>query len=399
MDKQYPAHILKCHPMMGTNIIKANNTLLSSAAGKELIDFESGIWCAALGHNPDRLNGVIVDQLQYVSHLNTRLVSDLAEKLAVDLLELVSFKQGKAVFLSSGSEAVEMAITLARLATDKPKMLSFSNSYLSAYSHMTMPRKTAAWLELDLTQCNRCPRTDCYSECPIVRDIDFSQIAAFVLEPGNSGGRVLLPTAQLVEYLADNVQNNGGKVVVNEVTTGFGRTGKWFGYNHYNLQPDLISMGKALGNGYPISAVVMTRDIAATVESQGFKYAQSHQNDPLGCRIAAEVIQIFKDDNIIQRSEQLGSFFVKQLRKIENPLIKEVRGRGMMIAIELNCPALAEEVFQQLYDQGFYVGCLPYASVVRFYPALTIEQRHIVDVCQALTGILNNLTKDSGSHE
>lgn len=110
--------------------------------------------------------------------------------------------------------------------------------------------------------------------------------------------------SKLVKFLS-NEKKHGGIIVANEVTTELGRTGKWFGYNHYDLKPDIITLGKSLGNGYPISAVVMSKEIANLVEMKNFGYAQSHQNDPLGCAIANEVINIrllYRNHSLLESS-------------------------------------------------------------------------------------------------
>ena len=388
-DKQ---HILRCHGILDIDIIEAKQAVLITNTNKKIIDFESGIWCTALGHNNDLINKAITSQLRKVSHLNTRLVSPLAEELAHKLIDLTEFNNGKATFLSSGSEAVEMAITLAKLVSNKSKLLSFSNSYLSAYSHMSMPRSTETFTEIDFAQCNSCTNQHKCHECVLLQHLNFNEIAAFVFEPGNTSGKVLLPNNKLVMYLASEVQKHNGLVVVNEVTTGFGRTGKWFGYQHYNISPNIIAMGKALGNGYPISAVVMDHSTALGVENKGYLYAQSHQNDPLGCRIGCEVIDQLTTNNLIQKSKELGDYFIKSLLAINSEQIKGVRGRGLMLALELNRPNLANTMYDKLLSRGFLVGYHPIENILRFYPTLLISKQQINSLCNEIAHVLAGLS-------
>ena len=102
------------------------------------------------------------------------------------------------------------------------------------------------------------------------------------------------------------VQQAGGLVMVNEITTGMGRTGKWFGFQHYDIQPDIVALGKGLGNGYPVSAVAMSKEVAEKLETSGLRYAQSHQNDPLGCAVAGEVIRIMLKEDWVERGSGAG---------------------------------------------------------------------------------------------
>jgi acetylornithine/N-succinyldiaminopimelate aminotransferase len=385
-------HILHCHPIIKTDIVSAKNTNLYDKEGKKIIDFEAGIWCTALGHGHERINTVMIEQINNVMHIHNKLTSYISENLAVNLVNLLNFKDGKAVFLSSGSEAVQLSIRLANLVSNRNKILSFSNSYLSAYSNTSAPRDKNQWIELDFCQCSNCTNEKCMSSCSVLKNIDFSEMSAFVLEPA-ACGRVLFPSSKLVKFLADNVKKNGGLIVINEVTTGFGRTGKWFGYNHYDVDPDIVALGKSLGNGYPISAVVIKKEFADKVESKNFVYAQSHQNDPLGCVVANEVINIFKEDNIIAISEYIGNFFMSELTKVKNgsSIVKDVRGRGLMLAIELTIPNITEISCGKMLERGYFIGTTPSYNVLRFYPALTISENEIISMCEALSEVLKQL--------
>lgn len=391
MDKLKANHILHCHPIIETDIIKAENTTLFTKDGKRIIDFEAGIWCTALGHCNPRINAVMIKQLQNIMHLHSKLTSSIADSLAVKLLDLFNFQDGKAVFLSSGSEAVELAIRLSKLVSNKNKILTFSNSYLSAYSNTSFPRNSSLWFEIDFLQCNNCSKKECTTECSVLKNIDFHNISTFVLEPGSACGRVLFPPSKLVNFLAQNIKKHEGTIVINEVTTGFGRTGKWFGFNHYDIEPDIVALGKCLGNGYPISSVVMNKDLADKVEMKNFVYAQSHQNDPLGCTIANEVIDIFKENNMIERSKNTGDFFINQLKEIQNstPIVKDVRGRGLMLAMELNIENATEIIFEKMLEKGYFIGTTPPGNVLRFYPAITISKEDILNMCKTLKDILN----------
>ncbi|MBB6214474.1 acetylornithine aminotransferase [Anaerosolibacter carboniphilus] len=392
MSNKKLEHILNCHPMMKADITKGENTYLFDSFGKKIIDFEAGIWCAALGHSHPRVNAAMIEQINKIVHLHHKLTSDIAEALAVNLLELFHFQDGRAVFLSSGSEAVELSIRLSRLILPNKKNLTFSTSYLSAFFNSGIPRNKEQWVEIDFLQCSNCPNTECTIECNLLNRIEFSNISAFILEPAMCG-RVLFPPYKLVKCLEKEVKNHGGMIVANEVTTGFGRTGKWFGYNHYDVAPDIIALGKSLGNGYPISAVVMSHDVAYQVEIKNFIYAQSHQNDPLGCATANEVLNVFKEDQIIDRSIRVGEFFKDYLLEIQQtcPVVKDVRGRGLMLAVELSIENAAEWIAEKMLKKGYFIGIVPQANVLRFSPALTITKHDIISMCKDLKSLLNEL--------
>lgn len=387
-------YILKCHPIIKTDIIRGKNTTLFSKNNEKIIDFEAGIWCTALGHSNSQINSIIVGQIEKIMHSHYKLTCDIADILAAKLLKILQFRDGKAVFLSSGSEAVELSMRISKMASAGNRILTFSASYLSAYSSTSFPRDNNIWTQIDFLKCTNCPNEKCTNQCSVLKNINFENISAFILEPGNSGGRVLLPPHKLVEFISKEVKKYGGLVIANEVTTGFGRTGEWFGFNHYDLEPDIVALGKCLGNGYPISAVIMRKKIASEVEKQNFHYAQSHQNDPLGCKIAHEVIRIIKEDNLINRSKNIGEFFLDQLMKLQDSceIIKEVRGRGLMLAIELHLEDSTELICEKMLERGFFIGTTPASNVLRFYPALTISKSDILSMCTALEHVLKEVT-------
>jgi acetylornithine aminotransferase len=258
-------NILQCHEIVKTDFVRAENCYLYDKEGKQYVDFESGIWCTALGHCNPRINSAIEVQIKKIVHLGTRYPHFLAQETAKDILQIVGIGNGKCVFLNSGSEAVEFGVQIARRVTEKPLFLTFSKSYLAAYG--SAGKKGAdEWELFDWSDCGE------YSgQCDCLDNIPFENIGGFVFEPGGSGsGFVKFPPKQLEKDIAHRVQQQGGILVVNEVTTGIGRTGKWFGFQHYDIQPDIVAIGKGIGNGYPISAVAVRRDIAEKIECCGF---------------------------------------------------------------------------------------------------------------------------------
>lgn len=199
-------HILNCHPIIKTDIIRGENTNLFSKDGKKIIDFEAGEWCTALGHNNMRINSVMIEQINKLINVHYKLTNDTAEISAVNLLEQFHFKDGKAVFLSSGSEAVELSMRLAKMVSKGRKILTFAISYLSAFSNTSLPRDKNLWVEVDFLQCNNCPNKECSHKCSILKNIEFNDIATFVLESATCG-RVLFPPYKLVKFLAEEVKS------------------------------------------------------------------------------------------------------------------------------------------------------------------------------------------------
>ncbi len=390
-------HILRCHEIVKTDFARGQNCYLYDAQGMRYIDFESGIWCTALGHCHPRISRVMHAQMDRLIHVGTRYPNSLAENAATEILGIVGIPDGKCIFLSSGSEAVEFAVQAARRVTDKPLLLALADSYLAAYGSAGM-QSADEWYRFEWSVCAACPHGDeCDPECPILRNIPFERVGGFVFEPGSASGQVKFPPKPLVQYLANRVKEQRGTIVVNEVTTGMGRTGKWFGFQHYGLEPDMVALGKGLGNGYPVSAVAMAQSIATQLENHGFHYAQSHQNDPLGCAIASEVITVLREEKLIERSRRIGIRFQEGLRQLgaRYPIVADVRGRGLMLALQFeNRRGMsAATIYRELLDEAFLVGYYPTANLLRFDPALTIAEEDIALLLEKLKQILENKSR------
>jgi len=347
-------------------IVRSKDCSQFDTEGKKYIDFDSGVWCANLGHSNDRIVRIIEEQAKTSIHHGYRFRNALSEKLSVELLDILGMTGGQSAFLSSGSEAVNSAITLAKKFTGRQKVLKMDLSYLSAFGHGHISDLNTDLLTVPM------------NDSDALRTIYFSEIAAFVFEPGTAFGTIHFPSEEFIDEIVCKCRENGVLLVADEVTCGFGRTGRWFGFQHYNFAPDIVAMGKALGNGYPVSAVSITAEMAKLFVQNPFRYAQSHQNDPLGCAIGLELIQTIHDEDLISRANKTGRYFRGKLVNIQEKhpdKIKEIRSRGLMLALELFPEVEGEKLNNDLFEQGFIVGFRN--NVLRFMPPLTIEHRDI----------------------
>ena len=392
-------HLLKCHPFVKNDFVRGCGSNLYDAEGRPYVDFEAGVWCTLLGHGHPRINQIIKTQVNRVIHLGYRHTSLVAEEASVELLNTLGLSDGASIFLSSGSEAVEFALRAARQITGRRLLLGFAQSYFAAYGDAGT-RHTSDWVNFDFTQCLDCsPGAGCDSDCERLRDIPFERLAAFVFEPGSASGTVRFAPEKLVRHLAGEIRRQGGMFVVDEVVTGLGRTGKWYGFNHYGLQPDVVICGKGLGNGYPVSAVALRRAVAEGLQEHRLHYVQSHQNDPLGCAVAKEVIRAVREEGLVERSAIMGAHLVERLGEMLNgsDIVSEVRGRGLMAAMQLsgraNDCSSSELVFKAMLARGMLIGHDPAQNVIRFLPCLTIPKEDIETLASNLKAVLAELQR------
>jgi len=381
-------NIFECtgHKLIIPNIVDSLGVYLFDVDGKRYMDLESGVWCTSLGQKNIRVNNVIKKQIDCIMHSGFCYTNEIVDNAAKSVLSITDLKDGKCVFLSSGSEAVEILRQASKHLNKKSKTLVLSGAELGAYGSLT--NRKHGWYSFEWENCQEC--TDniiCNLHNEALKKIP-EDITEFIFEPGSSSGFVKFPSKALIQKIVRIVRNNGGIIIVNEVTTGIGRTGKWFGYQHYDIKPDLISIGKGIGNGYPVSVAVFSKSI--TDELNSFRYSQSHQNDPLGAAVVNEVIKIIKDDDLIRDAEKKGEIFLSQLKSIENSKIK-IRGKGLMFAIDFMSKKVAEDIYNKLIESG-YIVCNR-GSFLRIDPPLIINENEFNKFMRTLSIIVKSSKK------
>ena len=381
--------ILNCNnEIINPAIVSADNCCVVDESGNKYIDFESGLWCAILGHGNRQVNDAMIKQIGNISHTGYRYSAKIVEEAAEKVLTLLNFDGGKCVFLTAGSEAVEFGVQLAKKVVERQYFLCLEDYFLASYG-MAANRDKDSWISLDLSKYNENPDD-------FLKNVPFEKISAFIFEPGSASGLVKPPPKGLIEAIERKIKQSGGIFIVNEVTTGIGRTGKWFGFEHYDICPDIVSMGKGIGNGYPVSVVALSKNVADSAEKSEFRYSQSHQNDPLGCAVVKEVITVIENNHYIKRSAEIGIILEHELIALQrkHKIVKDVRGVGLMFVIEfhsdMNFPL--EKIHRKLFDAGYIVGFLARANLFRFDPPITIEAEQI----KAMTNTLDNLLNKHG---
>jgi len=361
-------------------IVKSKDCYQYDSEGKEYIDFESGVWCANLGHCNDRIAKIVEKQAKESIHHGYRFRNLFSEELSTELQRLIGFRDGSSVFLSSGSEAVNLAITLSSNLTGRNKVLKINNSYLSAYGLGQISKENENLVNIE------------FNNLDSIKNVDFNEISALVLETGGASVEMVrFPDFEFISQLIDSAKKNNCLIIAEEVTTGIGRLGKWFGFQHYDVMPDIVVTGKALGNGFPISAVTISSDITEKYKQSPFVYAQSHQNDPFGCAIGLEVVKIIEETDLISTSNAVGIYFKEQLELVLNnhkDKVKEVRARGLMLALEFNDGFDGKKISDSLFESGNVIGFK--LNTLRFLPPLTIKTNDIDKMIDKLNSLLTN---------
>jgi len=414
-------------PFMDSLIERGDGCYLIDADGRRILDLAAGQFCSILGHNHQGFTSRLKQQLDLIVHLGDQYVSPGILAAASRFAQIAPGKLNKVVFLSTGSEANECAMRMAKTVTGRSGMLAFTRGYygislatrnLSSISdhpgHVDFQPCPPGQLKLLTPSCRHCPVKLEYPSCQL-QCLDLSlhmisqhleTIAAVIVEPVLSAGGMIFPPADYLQRLYETTRKIGALFIVDEAQTGFGRCGRWFAIENYGIEPDILVVSKTAGNGYPAAAVVVSDNVAKQLELRTFTHLSSHQNDPLAAAAVHAVIDIVEEENLIERSKEMGEYFLDQLRALQNKhsLIADVRGSGLMLAMELadearsgDAEKLAFETAMMCEERGLHVTFSYYEPVIRFIPPLIVSRAEIDESTRILDEVLYQLSNHSRS--
>jgi acetylornithine/N-succinyldiaminopimelate aminotransferase len=368
------------HQLLLPNIVRAEGPWVIDDTGRRWLDLEAGVWAAVVGQTHPRIAAALQDQYAAIAHTGFNYASPKVGEAAAAVLRILEFGAGsRCTLLCSGSEAVEYCLRVVSGMLPRPRLLTMADSYFGAYG-AAHGRPADRWTCFDWTGCAGCPDDrPCDATCERFASIPLAEVGAFVFEPGSSSGFVRFPPVKLVASLAAGVQAADGFVVVNEVTTGVGRTGRWFGFQHYGIAPDAVALGKGIGGGYPVAVAAFGPRVTSRLAGPP-AYAQSHQNDPLGAAVLLAVVEVIEDEGLIAASAVLGADLVAGLESLPWPAGESptIRARGSLIALDLAPgPQAAARIHRQLLEAGYIVGLRPQTATLRLDPPLCLKRAEI----------------------
>jgi 2,2-dialkylglycine decarboxylase (pyruvate) len=418
--EKYGKHLLVVQPFMDSVIERGDGCYLVDADGDRILDLAAGQFCSILGHSHPKFAARLQEQLAKIVHIGDQYVSEGVLRAAERLTSIAPVRNGKAIFLSTGSEANECAMRMAKAVTGRTGMLGYTRGYygislatrnLSSISEV--PGKVdfqpapAHQHKLLSPSSNHCPlhisHKACTGEC---LEVSFEfigeqcrNIAAVIVEPVLSAGGMIFPPKEYLQSLHRRAQEIGALFICDEAQTAMGRCGTWFDIQNYGIEPDIVVLSKTAGNGYPIGAVVVSEAVARTLESQGFSNLSSHQNDPLAAVTVQAVIDIVEEEGLLEHSRDMGGYFLQLLARLQerHSLIVDVRGRGLMIGMELGSDGAAEAGNLALHfallceRRGLHVTFTYLEPVIRFIPPLIISKTEIDVAVGVMDDVLTTL--------
>ncbi len=345
--------------------------------GNEYLDMFAGIAVNCLGHNHPRIVKAIQEQAEKLIHISSIYYNEPALIYAKRLVERTNFD--RIFYSNSGAEANEGAIKLAVKYTGKSEIISTVDSFhgrtvmtLAATGHEHYHEPFKCILPKGFINVP-------YNDIDAIKDAVTENTAAIIVEPVQGEGGVNIPDKDYLKQIEELCHEKGIVFIVDEVQTGFGRCGTLFAHELFGVKPDIMTMAKGIGGGVPMGGILATEKIASAFVPGD--HGTTFGGGPLVCAAANAVLDAFDEDNLLDNVNEVGEYFVSELKKLDKDIIAEVRGVGLMIGIELTKPGA--EYVDKLREAGFLINCTA-GNVLRLVPPLTITKEDVDKFVKAL---------------
>lgn len=390
--------------------------------GNEYIDLNSGLACLNIGHTHPKVIEAIKNQCtRFLHYSNTDFYYNEVVSLAERLLEITPGNFEKKVFFSnSGTEAVEAAVKLAKWHTRKQLFIGFVNAFhgrtigaLSFTASKPVQRRYFSPLMPGVTHvpypyCYRCPFKQTYPEChywcidfieefALQKYVPPEDVAAIIFEPIQGEGGYVVPPPEYFQKLKRLADKYGVLLIDDEAQAGMGRTGKWFAIEHWSVQPDVLCSAKALASGLPLGATIAKSKV---MDWTGGSHASTFGGNPLSCVAALAVIDVIKEEGLLENATKQGTYILKRLEELkdESEIIGDVRGKGLMIGVEIvtdkedKKPASdkSNEVIMRSWKRGVAAATCG-VSTIRICPPLNITRELVDSALEILVDVIKEV--------
>ncbi len=368
------------YPLYDITPVSAKGVILTDDKGQEFLDLYGGHAVISIGHGHPHYINRLKEQIDKIGFYSNAVQNPLQLELAKKLGRLSGCNEYQLFLCNSGAEANENALKLASFHTGKSRVIAFHNSFHG--------RTSAAVATTDNPAINAPINKQQKVSFLAFEDIDAfkhavkkGDVCAVILEAIQGVGGLDEPTTTFYQQVAKICKKHGVVLIADEVQSGFGRSGKFFAFQHHGIEPDIISIAKGMGNGFPVGGILIHPRIKASHGLLGTTFGGNH----LACAATLAVLEVLEEEKLISKAQELGRYFTEKALQI--PEVKRVKGKGLMLGLEFDFE-VAPIRKKLIYDQHIFTGSAKDKKVLRILPALTIHKTHIDHFFDALKQVL-----------
>ncbi|OQO91911.1 aspartate aminotransferase family protein [Saccharomonospora piscinae] len=367
------------------SLVRGEGATVWDADGRRYLDLTTGIAVNALGHAHPAVVSAVTRQIATIGHTSNLYINEPALALAERLLDLAGAGDGSVLFCNSGAEALETAFKLAR-RTGRGRVVATEGGFHG---------RTMGALSLTGQEAKRTPFEPLvpgvahvpYGDVAALEEAVDGDTAAFVVEPIQGEGGVVVPDDGYLRAAREITTRHGALLVVDEVQTGVGRTGRWFGYQHEDVRPDVVTLAKGLGGGLPLGACLAFGDAANLLEPG--QHGTTFGGNPVCCAAGLAVLDTIASNGLLEHTASLGKEIAAGVERLDHPVVRSVRGAGLLLGIALAEPS-ARAVAAAAQHAGFLVNPVQ-PDVVRLAPPLIVSRDQAETFLAALPGALDTV--------
>ncbi len=359
-------NLFDVYPLFNITPVRALGSTLWDENGTEYLDLYGGHAVISIGHSHPHYVKRLTDQLNQMGFYSNSVHIPQQQELADKLGKLSGYPDYQLFLINSGAEAIENALKLASFHTGRKKVISFSKSFhgrTSAAVAATDDRSLIAPIN-ETDNIIFLPFND---SAAVEEALASHEVAAIVVEGIQGVGGVNIPTAQFLQDLEKLARKHCALLILDEIQSGYGRSGKFFAHQHAGIKPDLITIAKGMGNGFPVGGVLISPDIKAKHGMLGTTFGGNY----LACVASLAVLEVMEEENLIDNAARMGAYLMEKAKSL--PGVREVRGQGLMVGIELEEPCAP--LRKALLDKyRIFTGSASNKNTIRVLPALNVTQ-------------------------
>ncbi|MGL5563420.1 MAG: aspartate aminotransferase family protein [Tannerellaceae bacterium] len=368
------------YPLFDIEIVKGNGCKTYDNHGTEYLDLYGGHAVISVGHTHPHYVAMVTDQLNKLGFYSNSVVNNLQAELATKLGALSGYDDYTLFLINSGAEANENALKLASFHNGKKRVIAFEKAFhgrTSAAVRVTDNPKIIAPINEDIPVVYL-PLNDIEA---VRKEIAKGDVTAVIIEGIQGVGGIQMPTDTFLQQLSKLCTQNDVVLILDEIQSGYGRSGKFFAHQYAGIKPDIITVAKGMGNGFPIGGVLISPKFKPVHGMLGTTFGGNH----LACAAAIAVLDIIKDEKLLDNVQKVGDYLISELNQIKG--IKEVRGRGLMIGIEMEEP-IKEARRKLLFEEKVFTGVAG-THTIRLLPPLCLSMDEAKEFMRRFKLVLN----------
>ncbi|MBX2840976.1 MAG: aminotransferase class III-fold pyridoxal phosphate-dependent enzyme [Flammeovirgaceae bacterium] len=368
------------YPVFGIKPVKGEGCYVWDSEGNKYLDLYGGHAVISIGHSHPHFVESITNQLKELAFYSNFIINPLQEKLARKLGEVSGYSDYQLFMCNSGAEANENAIKLASFYNGKKKVISFTKGFHGRTS-LSVAVTDNSKIVAPVNETENAIILPFNDENALEQAFQENEICAVIIEGIQGIGGINLPNLSFIKKIESLCKFNNAMFIADAVQCGYGRTGKFFSHDHFEVKADIYTMAKGMGNGFPIGGIAISPKIEAVYGMLGSTFGGNH----MACAAAIAVLEVMEKENLMENSTQVGNYLMEELKGMG--VAKEVRGLGLMIGIEFDFP-IKEIRTKLLFENKIFTGSASNPNILRLLPPLNISKEQATVFLEILNEVL-----------